>query len=1046
MSYEYSENILVQGSAANLLHDELDWDVAMGYNQEVIGVNGSFGRTSYKDVVLTRYLESALIRLNPWLSESQLNEALTKFLTYSATNTLMQINEDKFRLIREGIPVTVSAPGKETSTVNARVIDFSDPLNNDFLAVREMKIHGAYYRRRTDIVGFVNGIPLLFIELKGTNVDIANAYTDNYTDYLDTIPHLFHYNAFLILSNGNEAKVGTLGSKFEFFHEWKRLKEEDPGDVELATMLRGICNKHTFIDLLENFILFDHSDGRITKILARNHQYLGVNRAVEAYRNRETANGKLGVFWHTQGSGKSYSMIFFARKVNRKIGGNPTFVVLTDREELNKQISELFINCGLIVGEAKDFIASSGENLINRIKDNPKYIFSLIHKFNKPNAEPYTPDFDIVLMSDEAHRTQNGIFAENMMRFLPKAHRIGFTGTPIFNDNDITKRTFGDYISIYDFKRAVDDHATVPLFYENRGEKLKELQSPAINDRILEAIEQADLDPSQAEKVEHEFAKEIHILTSDKRLRMIAQDFVKHYSGLWTSGKAMFVSVNRIACVKMYDFVQEYWQEEIAKLEHEIEHNPNQQEVQELRRKLAWMKETEMAVVISQEQNEISYFQKWGKDIIPHREKLETRELDKEYRKRDNPLRIVFVCAMWLTGFDVKSLSCLYIDKPLKAHTLMQTIARANRVCDGKPNGLVIDYVGIVKALRKALAEYTADPNGTQQGGGPTQNKDELIKELLLSIEKAKTHLHAYGFELSDLVNATDFTRIGLLKDAADCMCTAAEVRKTFCIIGGRIKNIMKFVSREDIADQNIISEKNAILAIFDQLQKKRRHADTTSLSVIINEIISDEVGTVPDTNLSGSRRFDISKIDFELLRKEFGKTTRKNLVLNELEDEIKKRLDAMLRRNPKRVNFYEEYQKIIEEYNKEQDRAMIEKTFMALIDLSNRLDEEERRYVREGFKDDEQLALFDLLSKENIGKNDIAKLKKVAIELLDTLKARIKQHHNWREKTQTAADIHEYIYHYLWPNMPDAYSEEEVKLYTDKVYNFIYEHYPHVA
>ena len=344
---------------------------------------------------------------------------------------------------------------------------------------------------------------------------------------------------------------------------------------------------------------------------------------------------------------------------------------------------------------------------IKRIKENPPYVFTLIHKFNNPKAEPYIPDYDVILMSDEAHRTQNGIYADNMMRLLPTAHRIGFTGTPIFNDDNITKRTFGDYISIYDFKRAVDDHATVPLYYENRGDKLKELKSDAINARILAAIQEADLDPSQEEKVEREFAKEIHLLLSEKRLRMIAHDFVQHYTDIWTSGKAMMVCLNRISCVLMYDYVQEYWQEAIANLEQEIAHNNNQQEVQELKLKLSWMKETEMAVVISQEQNEIQYFQKWGKDIIPHRKKLETRELDKEYKDRVNPLRIVFVCAMWLTGFDVKSLSCLYLDKPLKAHTLMQTIARANRVCDGKPNGLIIDYIGIVKALRKALADYT---------------------------------------------------------------------------------------------------------------------------------------------------------------------------------------------------------------------------------------------------------------------------------------------------------------------------------------------------
>ena len=1047
MAHDYSENILVQESAGHLLHDELGWDVVFAYNQEKLGLDGTLGRTSYRDVVLVRYLEQALRRLNPWISETQLTEAMSKLMAYNATNSLLQINEEKFALIRDGIEVTDARPGSGNATITARLIDFDNPENNHFLAVKEMKIHGSLYRRRTDIVGFVNGIPLLFIELKATNVDVKNAYDNNYTDYLDTIPQLFHYNAFLMLSNGYEAKIGTLGSKYEFFHEWKRLKEEDEGNVELETMLRGVCNKHTFIDLLENFILFDHSEGRITKILSRNHQYLGVNRAIEAYKNRQFKDGKLGVFWHTQGSGKSYSMLFFARKINRKFGGSPTFVVLTDREELNTQISELFVNCGLINGEAKNFVASSGKNLIKRIKENPPYIFTLIHKFNDPKAEPFTPDYDVILMSDEAHRTQNGVYADNMMRLLPTAHRIGFTGIPIFNDDNITKRTFGDYISIYDFKRAVDDHATVPLFYENRGEKLKELKSDAINERIIAAIQAADLDPSQEEKVEREFAKEIHLLLSEKRLRMIARDFVNHYTDLWTSGKAMMVCLNRIACVLMFDYVQEYWQEAIAALEYEIAHNPNQQEVQELTHKLSWMKETEMAVVISQEQNEIQYFQKWGKDIKPHRDKLENRELDKEYKDRSNPLRIVFVCAMWLTGFDVKSLSCLYLDKPLKAHTLMQTIARANRVCDGKPNGLIIDYIGIVKALRKALADYTTSGGEGGNGGDDViVDKDELIRHLLEAIVGAKEFLHQHGFELQTLIDATDFAKMSLLKDAANAMCETSEIRKTFCTYGSTIKRIMKFVSRDDITDTAVIADKDAILAIFNQLQKRRKEADTTDLSVAIHEIISDEVGTQPDGNLTGTRQFDISAIDFDLLRKEFAKTKRKNLVLSDIDDLIKKRIDAMLRNNPSRVNFYEEYQRIIQDYNAEQDRASIEKTFMALIDLSKSLDEEEKRFVREGFTNDEQLTIYDMLFDPNISKSEIGKLKKLSVELLDKVKARISELHNWREKEDTRAQVATLIHESLFQDLPESYPLDSIEQYSQKVFQYVYERYPVVA
>ena len=514
MSYEYSENILVQESAGNLLRDELGWDVKFAYNTEVLGKDGTFGRTSYNEILLVRYFREALRKFNPWINENQISEAQRVLEGRLSTSSLLQINEEKYFLIRDGIPVTVKKPNGQTESKNAVVIDFKNPNNNYFLAVKELKIHGELYRRRTDIVGFVNGIPLLFVELKKNTVDVQNAYDNNYTDYQDTIPHLFYYNAFLMLSNGMEAKVGTLGSKFEFFHEWKRLAEEEPGSVALETMLRGVCKKENFLDLFENFILYDHSGGNTAKILARNHQYLGVNEAMKAYAARKLNGGKLGVFWHTQGSGKSYSMVFLAQKIRRKVEGSPTFVILTDREELNAQISDTFENCGLLgKTKASQFIASSGDDLMQKLKGNPSFIFTLIQKFNKPNEEAIYPDHDIIIMSDEAHRSQYGVFADNMMKLLPTAARIGFTGTPLLSSDNITARTFGGYISVYDFKRAVEDGATVPLYYENRGEKILDLRNPEITEQILDAIENvtnlelemlAEAAAKAAEEHEHE--------------------------------------------------------------------------------------------------------------------------------------------------------------------------------------------------------------------------------------------------------------------------------------------------------------------------------------------------------------------------------------------------------------------------------------------------------------------------------------------------------------------------------------------------------------
>ena len=1046
MSYDYSENILVQESAGNLLRDELGWDVKFAYNTEVLGDNGTFGRKSYKEILLVRYFRAALKKLNPWISDEQILEAQGVLERRLSTSSPIQINEEKYFLIRDGIPVTVKQPDGKTETKRATVIDFQHPENNYFLAIKELKIHGELYRRRTDIVGFVNGLPLLFVELKKTTVDVQNAYDDNYTDYRDTIPHLFYYNAFLMLSNGVEAKVGTLDSKYEFFHEWKRLDEKEQGSVALETMLRGICKKENFLDLFENFILFDHSGGHTAKILARNHQYLGVNEAVKAYEARKLNDGKLGVFWHTQGSGKSYSMVFLAQKIRRKFAGSPTIVVLTDRDELNKQISDTFENCGLLgKSKASQFIASSGDDLVIKLKGNPSFVFTLIQKFNKPNAAPIYPDHDIVIMSDEAHRSQYGIYADNMMKLLPTAARIGFTGTPLLSSDNITARTFGGYISVYDFKRAVDDGATVPLYYENRGEKIADLHNPEITERILDAIENADINVDQQDKLEAEFAKEIHLLTAEPRLRSIAKDFVRHYSDLWTSGKAMFVCLNKVTCVRMYNYVQEYWQEELNALKAHIKAS-TQQEAQELEHKLKWMQETEMAVVVSQEQNEIQTFNKWGLDIKYHRSKIEKRELDKEFKDSANPLRVVFVCAMWLTGFDVKCLSCLYLDKPLKAHTLMQTIARANRVNEGKSNGLIIDYIGIVKALRKALADYTANIGG-QGGDDPTVDKDKLIARILETISKAKAFLSDREFDLDDLIAASDFTKMALLQSAANAVCGTIEDKKSFSTYASELVRLMKYTDRDDVTGQTR-KEYEAISAIYSELQRKRRHIDTTDLMIEINSIISEyvEINEPLADNNAEPRRFDISSIDFDLLRREFAKVKKKNLVMKDLEEVIQQKLDRLLLNNPNRIDYYERYQQIIEEYNCEQDRATIEKTFMDLMDLANSLDQEEQRYVREGFTSDEELSLYDMLFRENLSQNDIKKIKKVATTLLQKIKAKIAELDHWTDKQETKAEVDNLIRDTLWAELPESYDEISISEYRQRIYEYVYTRYRIVA
>ena len=1045
MSYEYSENVMVQESAGHVL-ESLGWDVKLAYNYETLGRSGMLGRESYGEVLLFRYFKEALKRLNPWINEKQIGEARERLASHLSTSSLLTVNEEKYFLIRDGIPVTVDKGHGEQETKRAQVIDFAHPEKNEFLAVREMKIHGELYRRRTDIMGFVNGIPLLFIELKRQDVDVRAAYDGNYTDYQDTIPQLFYFNAFVMLSNGGEAKVGTLGSPYAFFHEWKRLKENEKGSVALETMLRGICTKENFLDLFENFILYDHSGGHTAKILARNHQYLGVNEAVKAYEERSLRDGKLGVFWHTQGSGKSYSMVFFAKKIRRKMGGHRTFVVLTDREELNRQISDTFVNCGLLAqGKASSFIASSSADLERKLLGNRSFIFTLIQKFNADRPPIIPKDHDVIIMSDEAHRSQYGIFADHMMKMLPTASRIGFTGTPLLSDDEITRRTFGGYVSIYDFQRAIEDGATVPLFYENRGQKIGTLRDSAITEEIRDAIERADLDVNQEEKVEHEFAKEIHLLTAEPRLRAVAKDFAENYSDLWTSGKAMVVCLNKVTCVRMYNYVQEYWKEEIRKL-YARKKTASQQEAQELTRRISWMEETEMAVVVSQEQNEIKTFKAWGLDIKTHREKMEKWELDKEFKDPKNPLRVVFVCAMWLTGFDVKCLSCLYLDKPLKAHTLMQTIARANRVSEGKSNGLILDYIGILHPLKKALADYTADRQGGK-GDLPTVDKEKLIARILEVIGKEKDFLKRIGFDLARLVAAVDFQKLELLEEAADRVCESLEKKKTFSTYAAELHKLMKYADRDDVSGA-ARKDYEAIEAIAGMLRKVRSHTDTTELSVEINNIISHymEMKKPPMVREGKSRKVDISKINFAVLQKEFARAKRKNLLLRDLEDAIQQQLHSMILANPGRIDFYEKYQQIIERYNADQDRATIEKTFQDLLALSEKMNKEALRYVREGFKSDEELSLYDLLCKKDLTPGDIKKLKSVASSLLQKIKARIEELDHWTDKEETRADVKNLIRDTLWLELPECYDDASIQDCRERVYTYVYQRYKPVA
>lgn len=1033
----YSEEEAVQKPAGELLAS-MGWGVHYCFDEEELGCAGTLGRESYRDVLLKRDLEYALLELNEWMDEADAAEAIKTLSQAFVGDSLLQTNEAKYKMLRDGIPVRKLDANGAPRTELAQVFDFDHPKMNRFVAAEELWVHGPLHRRRCDLVGFVNGIPLVFMEFKRHDKDIRSAYNDNYTDYQDTVPQIFHFNAFVILSNGLRSRVGTLGSPYEFFNEWKRLSEEDAGSVSLETMLRGMCDREALLDLFQNFILFDHFDTPAAKIMARNHQYLGVNEALEAYKNRKLNDGKLGVFWHTQGSGKSYSMVFLAEKIRRTQPGSPTFLILTDREELNKQISETFESCGCLAGiPAARCRATSGVDLAEKLKGNPSYIFSLIQKFNQTETKPIIPDHDIVVFSDEAHRSNNGIFAENMARLLPTASKMGFTGTPLLSDDQLTARTFGGYVSVYDFGRAVADGATVPLFYENRSDRLS-IENPEINDELLQAVEDADLDPDQVDKVKGQLSHGIHIMMSEPRLCAIARDFVAHYTGIWESGKAMFICVNKVTCVMMYNYVQEEWARAIAREKDKLK-SMGQQEALEQQRKIAWMESTEMAVVISQEQNEVARFRAWGLDIEPHRRKMEERNLDDEFKDADNPFRIVFVCAMWLTGFDVKPLSVMYFDKPLKAHNLMQAIARANRVAKGKSNGLIVDYVGVVKALRQALADYTRNPDGSGDPEDVVIDKDELINHIRELTEQIVSFMNERGFDLETLLAACGFGKLDAIKDAADAMSATDEVKKRFGIMCRMLFKLYRFVTRTEVGE-DLACRRDAVRAVYNQINQRRATADTTELMRQVRDIVSEhvEIGKTTEQAKEGTR-FDISGIDFDRLGQEFARAKQKHLIISDLRSVIEERLELALADNPLRIDFYKRYEEIISAYNKEQDKALIEKTFNDLMKLSEDLDEKQREWVREGFQNQQQMTVFEMLFKDTLTPSEIRKVKNVCIEMVEAIEKRLSEMVHWTEKEETCSQVWTIVRDEAYKLPESSYPDDVLSGCIKQIYDYFY-------
>jgi type I restriction enzyme R subunit len=1119
-----SEDRLVQKTFAEHLEKVLGWDSIYAHNIETFGPQGTLGRASDRDVVLVRDLRAALRKLNSDLPESAIEQAIEKLTRIDFARSLLQHNREIYGFIRDGVPVEWRDASGQTRHARARVFDFRNVTNNRFLAVRELKIQGTrvpHYNRRADLVCFVNGLPLVFIELKAVYRNLRAGFDDNLTDYMSehSIAHAFHHNAFLIVSNGDRARYGSITSKWDHFVEWKRNAETDKGRVDAEALLDGMLTKERLLDLVQNFIVFDESRaGGTRKVVARNQQVLGVNNAVASVIRQEELKrqfppgerlveyqvpmpklmrvegpppaelpqgipdsleqsdhdmlplvkrahpdlGRLGVFWHTQGSGKSYSMVFFAEKVRRVVPGNFTFLLMTDREDLDDQIWRTFVGCG--VTDEKTPRACSGEDLQRILQGNHRFVFSLIHKFNRPVTQPYSERDDIIVISDEAHRTQAGKFARNMRLALPNASFIGFTGTPLFKHDHLTRRIFGNYISRYDFKRSEEDQSTVKLIYENRGEKLG-IARLDLNDRIADAIERAELDPDQEALLEKLLGKDYEVITADDRLDKLADDFVEHCSTRWETGKSMLVCIDKITCARMMQRIEPRWQAKLAQVnalvpvkETELASTTDSdvrerlaREIEYLRGQRKWMESTIIEMVISEAQNEVRDFAKWDFDIIPHRVVMKTGfetpdgkrlAVEDAFKDPEHPFRIAIVCAMWLTGFDVECLSTLYIDKPMKAHNLMQAIARANRIFPGKACGVIVDYNGMLKSLREALAQYAlGDDQGAGVGGGIVAPIEDLLAALLQAIEAAEKHLLGLGFDVNRLRGARGFDRIQALRDAVDALYTSDEAKRRFEIMARQVFIRFKALLMEPSA-LTYAERHDNIEAICKKLEEKRDIADVTEVLKELHRIVNEAIrAAAPGDDHAEGLTVDLSQIDFAKLRAEFAsKVRRKYTALQDIRDVVENKLRQMLAQNPLRMDYYKKYQGIIADYNREKDRATVEATFAQLVELAASLDAEQRRAAEEGLNDDE-LALFDLLFKDKISKTERERLKQASRSLLSSLRDLLRPMQDWTQKAATQAEVKMFILDNLYETLPrPPFTEAETEEVAGRVYDYVWQ------
>lgn len=1033
-----SEDATTEKPALELLVS-LNWNVFDAFAESDGALPELSGRERLDEVVLVKYLRPALEKLNPDAPRETIDAAITELQRDRSTMTPVAANQEIYSLLKDGFKTAYQNDNGDQEPITIYIVDMMNPANNTYTAISQFWILGRLHKRRPDIIGFVNGLPLIHIELKAPGEKATDAFNDNIRDYRDTIPQLFWYNQFIVISNGTDTRVGSMTAPLEHFAEWKRINDEgETGIVSLDTTLRATCEPSRAVDIIENFILFTVNDeGKTAKIVAKNHQYIGVNNAVKSLR--DGTDGRLGVFWHTQGSGKSYSMVFFAQKVMRTMPGNWTFVVITDRLDLDSQIYKNFARAGAVTEPEERVRASDSVDLRLKLGEDHRYVFTLIHKFqtNDGSEMPVVSvRNDIIVMTDEAHRTQYATLALNMRNALPNARFIGFTGTPLIaGASEKTKEVFGDYVSKYNFKEAVDDGATVPLYYENRIPELQ-LTNEDFDDDMNKIIEEAELNDEQEKMLERQFARQYHLVTRDDRLERVAKDIVEHFINRGYQGKAMVVSIDKVTAVRTFDKVKKYWQELIDNTIERLSGDLGPEVREQYEEQLEYMRSTDMAVIVSQSQNEVDDFRQKGLDIWPHRERMVNEDLEEDFKNPKHPLRIVFVCAMWITGFDAQSVSTIYIDKPMRGHTLMQTIARANRVFAGKTNGLIVDYIGVFRDLQKALSIYGEGTGGDM----PVRDKRELISELEEVVMQLKTYVSELGFTLDDIERLEGFDRVGAIARLVDAIVSTPDLKKEFGSISYSFDKLFKAVLPDPVGN-TFLPTYQLLRTLQGQIKQLSGETTIDHVTKSIEELLDEsiEAGSYTIKELQADEIIDLSKVDFAKLAEKFG-FKAKNIETEKLKNETEARLKKLFELNKTRVDLAEKFQRLIEEYNA--GSKNIEEFFNELVAFARELDEEEQRAVREEMSE-EELAIFDLIVRPGpeLTQNEVKQVKIAARDLLLSLKQQ-KLVLDWKKSQQNRAIVQRTIRDVLSDELPESYDNDWQRKKIGVLYEHFYESY----